>query len=197
MMMKRLLASILLATSACGSSSSSPATGSPDGGGATEGDASAGTPASASISGSAGTSAFSSATSVWAIEGSDDPANLVVYIFSKTVACSDIQSPGWDGPAALGKDPTLQFLEIKYKSQTVQSFTVVAGPNFGHGEALSNHTLIGRTPNTELGASGGTSAIATLAKGSRATGSFDIQFGATESLKGSYDAPFCAGGSEP
>jgi hypothetical protein len=192
-LMKVLFAATLVAASACGSSTSPPAEGNTDAGG----DASSSAPGSATIGGSAGMSAFATAASVWAIDGTDDPANLVVYVFSKAVACSEIQSPGWDGPTALGRDPSLQFLEIKYKSQTIQPFTVVAGPNFGAGEALSNHTLVGRTPSPELDAHGGSAATTSLVASSHASGTFDIQFGTAESLAGSYDAPFCAGGSEP
>jgi hypothetical protein len=152
---------------------------------------------SATISGTVSGSAFTTASTAFAITGSDDPQNLVVYVFSKNVACADIQSAGWDGPSRLGKDAALQFLELKMKTATVQTFTVVGGPNFGPGEAIVNETLISRTPQPELVASGGSVTVSSYSSNVSAKGTFDIRFGATDSLKGTFDAVYCPGGSEP
>ncbi len=178
----------------CGSSSSTP-TGSqdastPSAGAGSAGDA--GAPGASTIRGSVNGNKFETASAAYAIHGADDPTNLVIYIFSNAVKCADIAAAGWDKGLPQGT----QFLEIKMKSATTGPFTVVTTPTLAAGEASVNDTFLGSGGPNEQIASGGSVNLDTYAADARASGRFDIAF-KTESLKGTFDASFCPGGTEP
>jgi hypothetical protein len=187
----------LLALAGCGSGF--PSSGGPSDAGSPGADAGhptvdAGSPAATStVSGSVKSMPFSvAATSLW-LGNPDDPASVVVYVFSKPVTCSDITSMGWDTRIT---DAT-QALEMKLIGTTPATYPVATGPNVGQGEASVNYTLTStsHTPMEQI-SSGGSVVLSTVVPMSHVTGSFSLNF-ATESLTGTFNATYCPGGSEP
>jgi hypothetical protein len=149
-------------------------------------------PGTATIAGSVNGNPFSAAAGAYTIRGTDDPENVVIYVFSDAVKCSDIGATGWD--SRVGQ--RVQALEMKLKSAVPGAFSVVTTPTIAAGEASVNDTFVGPAGPSEQIASGGSIHLDSYAQGMRASGQFDIAF-KTESLKGTFDAVFCPGGVEP
>jgi hypothetical protein len=132
------------------------------------------------------------ATSLW-IGAPDDPATTVVYVFSKPVKCSDISSPGWDTRIT----NATQFLEMKMFGTKVATYKVTTSKTPAAGDASVNYTLSTTTgtPAETVGNSG-TVTLATITAKTNVTGNFALKFG-THDVSGTYDATFCAAGTEP
>jgi hypothetical protein len=149
---------------------------------------------SGTISGLVNGAPFDSvATSLW-IGAPDSPSTTVVFLLSRPTGCSELCSPGWDTRIRANT----QILEIKMVGTTPATFAVVAGVTPGLGEAATTYTLSANTgvPN-EIGGSGGTVTLTTLAPAATAAGRFTLAFGGGEDLDGIFDAAFCSGGHEP
>ncbi len=147
-------------------------------------------------SGAAGTAdtapaPFTAATKLW-IGAPDDAATTVIYAFSTSVPCSLISQHGWD--AKVPNDT--QLVELKAFGQTPATYTVVTTKTPAPGEASVNYTFSTAANATETSASGGTVTLGALNANRNATGSYSLQFGATQ-LDEAFDAVYCAGGVEP
>lgn len=181
----------------CGNGSGTTVTNAADGGpasGETDAASDAGpAPLPGSIAGTADGTPFTAVvTSLWA-GAPDSAATTVVYMFSGTVDCAALKTPGWDTRITNGT----QVLEMKMLGVQPQTYKVVTGPMPGPGEAAVNYTLSSTqgTPK-ETSATSGTVTLDALVPGSRVSGSMDLSFG-TNKLTGKYDAAFCPEGHEP
>ena len=123
----------------------------------------------------------------------DDPTTTVVYVFSKPVACSDLQNPGWDTKVPEGT----RVLEMKAFGSDLRTYTVVTTPTPAPGEASVNYTLSSQTatPMEESSRAGDVS-LAGLTPKTSVQGTFSLTF-ASSTLAGTFDAVFCPGGHEP
>lgn len=147
---------------------------------------------SGSVSGSVDARPYYTVGSAYVIGKPDDPANtVVIYVFDNAIACGDISSPGWDQRIT---DQT-QSLELKLIGKSPGIYPVAARPSTG--QSTDNYTLTSTsgTPS-EMGASSGTVSLGSLVDGAGANGTFDLTFPGG-SLSGSFDAIWCAAGSEP
>ena len=188
---------ITAAIAGCGSSST--------GGGGTAGDMTAvpdmamSTPdmamsAAGSVMGSVNGTAFNTASSAFWIGSPDDPKTTVVYVFDKPLKCGDIKLPGWDTKIPDGT----QVLEMKMFGTTPASYKITTSMTPAVGEAAVNYTLSSQTGTpTETFSMGGTVVLTTRVAMMSATGSFTIDFGGGDMLKGTYNAIYCPGGHEP
>ncbi|MEP6651994.1 MAG: hypothetical protein ABJA82_01465 [Myxococcales bacterium] len=174
------------------------------GGRSSSGGASASGGSGAGMGGATGTSIagmvsgkpFNSAmTALWiGMPDANNPAVTVVYLFDMPVKCSVIGAAGWD--AALGNSN--QVLELKAAGTTPGTYRVKGGnpTALAAGEAVVNHSVLMTTPVEQIAAAGSTVTLTALNAGKNATGSFDIMF-PNGSLKGTFDAMWCATGREP
>src|SRR5438045_2385486 len=123
-----MVAFLAMGLVACGSSTGG-------GGGGSGGGGAGGAPGrgSATISGSIGSKAWSSATTSYLIGAADPgPNNLratVIYVFEKDIACASISKVGWDVPAILGSTQTLEMRAI---GPVPGTFEVVGPPPAGN-----------------------------------------------------------------
>ncbi len=177
-----------------GSSGTSGTSGSSGDGGSGD----AGAPGTGTISGGVGGVPFDVAMTVWA-GAPDDPTTIVVYVFSKKVDCAKLHPAGWadDGRIPAGT----QFLEIKMKGTTApDTFTVLggAGTNLAPHEASVNYSItsLDGGVSAETISSGGTATLSRVSAGVDTVGTFSVKFGAA-TVAGTFDAAFCAGGTEP
>ena len=140
-----------------------------------------------------GATPFGAVSNAYWIGAPDSAASTVVYLFNKNVACADIQALGWD--TRIPNDT--QILEMVMYGTAPATFTVTSSLTPAPGEARVNHTF-SRTVGTpiEQFASGGTVTLAQRIAVTKATGTFSLLFGAN-SMTGSFDAGYCAGGVEP
>ena len=150
--------------------------------------------AAGSVMGGVNGGTFNKASSSLWIGSPDDPATTVVYVFDNPVKCSDIKLMGWDKRIP---DAT-QVLEMKMFGTTPLTYNVTASMTPAPGEASVNYTLSSQagTPMETFGA-GGTVVLTTRTAMMSATGSFMIDFGGGDMLKGTYNATYCPGGHEP
>ena len=188
---------------ACGTSSAGSAgsTATNDAGSVSDSSASEGgarAPGTGTVNGGPSGVPFSVAAALW-IGAPDDPSTTVVYVFSRPVDCAKLHPSGWadDGRIPAGT----QFLELKMKGTAApDSFKVLGGAaaNLAPHEASVNYSLtsLDGGPSAETISSGGTVTLSNLVAGADAAGTFSITFGAS-TVTGSYDAAFCAGGTEP
>jgi hypothetical protein len=123
----------------------------------------------------------------------DDAASVVIFLFESPVQCAQVSSPGWDSRIQNGS----QVLELKLLGQTPMVYHVTTSATPAPGEASVNHSIatVGGTPPETAGSSG-TVTLSTLMPMLTATGSYDLTY-ANGSLKGSFDATYCAAGVEP
>jgi hypothetical protein len=133
-------------------------------------------------------------TAYW-IGAPDSSATTVVYMFGGPVACSDLQTPGWDARIADGT----QVLEMKMFGTTAPAtFTVTPSPTPAPGEAAVNYTLSSTTGTPmETSASGGKIHLLSLSPGMNAAGTFQLVYANGGSLMGDFEAISCPGGHEP
>ena len=190
---------LVLALGGCGSSGTGvpPGTGDMAMAGAADMAVSAGDmamSASGAVTGTVGGMPFNtSATALW-IGSPDDPQTTVVYVFDKAVKCSDLKTMGWDKRIPDGT----QVLEMKMFGTAPATFKITTSMTPAPGEAAVNYTLSSQagTPKETLGSSGNI-VLTTRTAMMSATGTFMIDFGGGDTLKGSYNAPYCPGGHEP
>lgn len=144
--------------------------------------------------GTVATHRFGAVRSAYFIGRSDDPANtIVIYVFDATVACSALSSPGWDSRILDGTGA----LEMKLLGTDVAEYPVSSSPTGASGEASVNFTLSSTTatPQEESSTSGSVK-LASVTAGKSASGTFDLVF-PSGSLRGTFDAAWCANGHEP
>jgi hypothetical protein len=141
-----------------------------------------------------GTTPFGAVVTALWIGAPDSAATTVVYEFSKSVTCSQLQTAGWD--TRITNDT--QVLELKMFGTTApKTFTVTTSVTPAPGEASVSHTFSSTTSvPTEVSASNGTVTLDSRIASTLATGTFSIHFGAN-AMSGSFDATFCPGGKEP
>jgi hypothetical protein len=147
------------------------------------------------ISGSVdGTTPWNRVASTFWIGKPDNPSTTVVYLFSKPVVCSDLVALGWD--TRIPNDT--QVLQLKMIGTGPATYRVTTSPTPAPGDAVAIH-MFSRQSSASIAqsASGGTATLSAVASGTKVTGSFAVNFGPSNSLNGTYDAAFCAGGMEP
>jgi hypothetical protein len=168
----------ILALAGCGSGSTGPQN----------------TAGSGTLQGNAGGKSVDKVAAAYLIGKGDDPAHTtVIYVFDTQVACADIGSPGWDTsvPNATGA------LEMKLIGTAPAKYPVSTGVTPSQGDASVNFTVTSTTVTpVENGSNGGFVQLDTLEAGSRAKGSFDLQF-KDGTLKGTFSAEWCPDGTEP
>lgn len=123
----------------------------------------------------------------------DDPSTTVLYVFSKPVDCATISKTGWDARLPAGA----QFFEIVAGDTVAASYEVVsAAPGNRQALATFSYASSGSTGPTEKPGAAGKVDLTSITPKSRALGTFDVTVsGGT--LKGSFDAAYCAAGREP
>ena len=148
---------------------------------------------SGTVSGTAGGHATTSVAAAYFIGQSDDPNNtIVIYLFDTAVACQDIAAPGWDAKI---RDKT-GALEMKLFGTTAGTYPVSVSPTGATGQASVNFTVSSTSATPVEGATkSGTVTLDSIDK-EHAKGQFDLTF-ADGTLKGTFDALWCAVGHEP
>lgn len=124
----------------------------------------------------------------------DDPAQTaVIYVFDAPVGCDELSSPGWDERVA----DNVQSLELKLIGHAPGDYPVALDGRPSSGESSDNYTLTSTSGvPSEVSASGGNVHLDNYVVGTGAAGSFDLQFSGG-SVKGTFEATWCAGGHEP
>jgi hypothetical protein len=147
-----------------------------------------------SVSGAPTDMAYSSIGSVFWAGMPDVAGSTVVYIFSKTLNCTDISKAGWDTTIPKGT----QILEMKMMGNTPKAYTPVIGAgNFpSTGQAQVNYALATGGAPVETFASAGSVTLSTIVASTKVTGSFNLMFGAN-AVTGTYSATYCNVGREP
>jgi hypothetical protein len=131
-------------------------------------------------------------TSLW-LGKPDSASTEVIYVFSKPVDCATLGAPGWDTKIPMDT----QVLEMKVFGTAPATFTVVKSANPATGQASVNYTLskmVGTPAETAI--TGGTVTVTSINATKDVVGSFALTL-AADSLNGSFDAVYCAGGVEP
>jgi hypothetical protein len=130
-----------------------------------------------------------------------DPNGLtvtVIYLFESAFPCSKFSKVGWDVPGNLGN---IQVVEMRALGPTPGTFKVVGPPPPTAMATASGEVAVNQVDNTRAAApeqifNGGTVTIDKVTPKMSASGSFDIKF-SMGSLKGTFDAGYCATGVEP
>ena len=117
-----------------------------------------------------------------------------IFLFSRTMPCSSIQTPGWDADGRLPSGA--QVVELKVWGTMPASFKVVTTLTPAAGEASCSFT-VAMPGATDTVARGGTVEICSIAANANATGAFALTFAAGGIANGTFNATFCAGGQEP
>lgn len=168
-----LLCTASFALAACSSNSSAPNGGTSGGGTSTSG---GGNSVSGSITGKQWTNVKNA---YWMGKPSAGSAPVLIFLFETSMACADITVANWD------KLVTSQLLEIGVIDTAIRAYQV---PSEADAAYLFN--------NYNPSADGGTVTISSITPNVRITGSYDVTYG-TDSLKGTFDAEYCADGVEP
>jgi len=145
------------------------------------------------IAGAAGGTPFTRVAAAFVIESPDADATTVVYLFSNPVRCLDLSFSGWDRTVENG---TL-VLELRLLGKAPGSFLAVTDPTFSAHEAAAEWMRTSADPPpVDVRSKGGWITLDSLSPRGPATGTFSLDFGASQ-LAGSFKAAFCAGGHEP
>jgi hypothetical protein len=135
-----------------------------------------------SISGSVmGMSFTTVTTSYWIGKPSAGGAPTQIYLLDEKLPCQSISAPGWDKTIAAAT----QVLEMGIAGPTVSTFHILM-------DADANYLGGPYNPSAD----GGTITITAVNPMQNIVGSFDLGFQGT-SLKGTFDASYCASGVEP
>lgn len=146
------------------------------------------------IAGSIAGRPYDSVAAAYLIGMPDDPEQTaVLYIFDAPVACDELTSSAWDERVA---DET-QSLELKLIGHAPGEYPVAPDGRPSSGESANNYTLTSTsgTP-AEVSAGSGSVRLDHFEAGNGASGSFDLVLPGG-SLKGTFDATWCADGHEP
>jgi hypothetical protein len=139
-------------------------------------------PTAGTVSGSVhGTTWSKLSNAYWVGKNMPGSAPVTVFLFEASVQCSDIANLNWD-KTATGDH---QILELAFTEQAARSFTVMT-------DVFAAYLYKNYNPD----AFSGTAAIAAINPGVNLTGSFDFDF-LGDKLAGTFDAKFCADGTEP
>src|SRR3984957_19721280 len=145
------------------------------------------------IAGSVGRMQFTHVADAFVIESPDSDATTVVYLFSNPVRCLDLSFSGWDRTIANG---TL-VLELKLLGNAPGAFLAVTSSTLSaRQEAAEGMGTSAEPPPVEVRSTGGRVTLDALVPRGPATGTFALDFGASQ-LTGSFKEAFCAGGHEP
>jgi len=149
---------------------------------------------SGTIAGSFADRPFETIAAAYHIGAPDDPEHTVVLeLFDADVACSDVDSAGWDT-----RIDAVQALEIKLIGTSPGEYAVTGAAVPGSGEADAAYTVTSTTGTPgETSASDGTITLDAVADAGDAQGAFDLTFPAGDTLTGTFDAAWCAEGREP
>jgi hypothetical protein len=181
-----------------GAGSATPAGGSGGAGGTGQAGSGAGTSGSGGSVGGVGGSAVSlpgnslngtlmgmsftvAATSYWIGMPGGGSAPTQIYLVDEKLSCQAISAPGWDKTIAT----STQVLEMGV-------FGSMPGTYHINTDADANYLGGNYNPSAD----GGTITITTVNPGQNIVGSFDLTFVA-DTLKGMFDASWCASGVEP
>jgi hypothetical protein len=162
------VAALALAAAACG------------GGGAktvAPPDATAGT-----VSGSVKGAAWNHlSTAYWIGKPSTGSPPVILFLFEAPVKCTDIVNPNWDKTATGDR----QILELALTDRAVRTYQVMV-------DATAAYLFMNYNPD----AFSGTVTVSAANPGANLSGSFDLDF-LGDKLAGTFDAQYCAEGTEP
>jgi len=178
----------------CGSDNTAAPGGAAGTGGAAGAGGGAGTGGS---SGSANTIAGSVAGETWSTAANglwidDATGQQTIFVFEKQMACSGIQTAGWDKAAGLG-----QLLEITLGSLDIKTYDLAYDPDAGRVASIAYLSAV--NPNVNPTATSGSVTIASFVPNDTISGSFSATFPAPQAgtLSGTFKAIYCPGGVEP
>jgi hypothetical protein len=119
--------------------------------------------------------------------------STVVYLLDQPVACGDISASGWDqGPGGAPPAGT-RIIELSMGAMTPTQYSVAA--------TLTTTTAAANDGTVPVAmddlATSGTVTLATITPGMSVTGCFDVGGGAAGHITGTFDAKWCATGTEP
>lgn len=120
------------------------------------------------------------------IANPENGAVTIVWLFENAVTCNELAMPDW-GYRIGG----IQHAGLYFSTSTGPHTVPGEGPGFG------SVLYFGADAEDNDQATGGTITLSTLQPGSRAAGSFDVTFAGGRTLKGTFDAVFCANSYEP
>lgn len=149
---------------------------------------------SGTVEGSVEGEVFDTVHASYVIGKPDDPSKtIVVYVFDTPIGCDELSRPAWDERIA---DRT-HALELKLIGKTTGDYPVATDALPSAGQSDVNYTLTSTTATpVEISANGGSVRLMAYGAGANASGEFDLVLpGGT--LKGTFDAAWCAEGREP
>jgi hypothetical protein len=136
---------------------------------------------------------FTVKTALWVKNTPTLAGSTVLYLFSGNVACGDISASGWDqGPGGKPAAGT-KVVELDMGSATPMQYPIAT-------------TLTATTANASYGvvpvanddvATSGTLTLSALNAGMNVTGCFDVTLTTNGHISGTFDAKWCATGTEP
>lgn len=146
---------------------------------------------SGQITGSVLSSGFDTIAAAYKLGHVDVPGITVLFGFSKTVTCCEMQDEGWDERV---KNGTLM-VEISLTGTTAGTYPVstAAEPPAGEASVVAKYKSTAGLQESE--ATAGTVIIDSIS-GGKVVGSFDVTF-ADGQASGSLSAADCADGAEP
>ncbi len=149
-----------------------------------------GAPPAGSVTGAAdGQTEFGTVSSALWIGQPDDPADTVLFLFSRQISCAELGKAGWDGRI----DSGAQMFELVAKGTAAGSYAAPA-------QSEINHTFL--SSGVESTATSGMLSLTWLAPSERAEGTFDGVLkhpvsGETHAMSGAFTAAFCPDAVEP
>jgi hypothetical protein len=120
------------------------------------------------------------ASAFWIGKPSAAPPVTFLFLFETPTTCAELTSPNWD--KIIGNE---QVLEIELREAARRTFQVKQDASVAYLRGEYN-------PDGD----GGTVTVTGVTPAARIAGSFDLTF-AGQSLRGSFDAAYCADGVEP
>jgi hypothetical protein len=152
-----------------------------------------GAPGANKIAGSAGGTTFTAVEAAFVIESPESEATTVIYLLSKPVRCVDLSFSEWDRAIPDGT----MVLELKIFGKAPGAFlTVTTTPHSPRESTAEWMRTSPKGAEKVIPSDGGWITIDSLSPHGPATGTFALDFGASQ-LTGTFEAAFCAGGHEP
>ena len=145
------------------------------------------------IAGSAAGTAFTTVEAAFVIESPESYATTVIYLLSKPVRCVDLSFSEWERAIPDGT----MVLELKVFGNAPGAFLTVTTTPHSPREATADWMrTTPRGAEKVIPSDGGWITIDSLSSHGPATGTFALDFGASQ-LAGTFNATFCANGHEP
>jgi hypothetical protein len=124
-----------------------------------------------------------------------------VYVFDRAITCAQIDKTTYGGGWALNTSINgTKYVEISFNGPHTGTFPYSSvAARCPAGTANTIYSVQGAPPATaDTLSTGGSVTLTAYTAGSHIAGTFDVQFGTTGNLKGSFDTmTFCPNGGEP